>query len=524
MLRPYQQTAVSAASDALFKRGLRSVLIQSPTGSGKTPIIASICESVTRKNFTAWVIVPRTELLKQASAHLHNWKVPHGIIAPGFKEMSVYKIHVVSKDTLIRRYDKIKKHPDLIIIDEAHIAIDRQLEISRRFSNSKIIGFSATPEKTNGQGLSTKSGGVYDELIQGASIPWLTERGYLSELRYFSPPIRGLENLHKKGTEYDSNEVDQLLEKNKIYGEAIDHYRKHADKKPALVFCRSVEAAYHTAEQFRRAGYDFQCIEGSMSNKERTTLIQALRDGKIHGLTNCEIATYGLDIPRVEVGICLRPTMSRALYFQMVGRILRPWPGKKEAIFFDHVNNLYEHIEPDYPQVPPFYAPTITWNFDGTEKRKKKKDLQEIIDKMSLTICPVCFQHSTTPGKCSRCNSEFQAKPRKEVETIQADLREIKPAKFNDLPPEEKREHIDSVNQAVREYKSGVESGLGILPGPVGKLIEICKKRKYNPMWVYRQLVLEDALTVNVTLLHEIARQMGYKPSWVHFAKKQLKL
>jgi superfamily II DNA or RNA helicase len=535
MLRPYQIEAITAARESLKKH--RAIVIQMPTGAGKTAVVSEICSLIQKNKKTAWFMVPRTELLQQGSSHLSAWKVPHGVIAPGKNESRAYSVHVVSKDTLIRRYDKIKNHPDVIFIDECHIALDRQIEIANNFPNAKIIGMSATPERLDGRGLDE----LYQDLIPGPSIPWLMEHGYLSGLRYFAPKIEGLENLHKKGTDVDADELDELLTKRQIYGDAIKYYQKYAEGKPALVFCRNVKSAYETAEKFSAAGYKFFCIEGKMKDSERRRLLQALRKGEIDGLTNCEIATYGLDIPRVEVGICLRPTMSRALYFQMVGRILRVSEGKTDAIFLDHVNNVYEHIEPAYPEVPPFFAPSINWNFHGKDKRKKilclickkakvcKKDgagralrcgEYEPIAEISLKMCPECFMYYSGPI-CKNCGCEAEKKRQKELTEIEAELKEMTPLKLAERPLEERREFVDNINKAKREFAEAIKAG-HILPGPVGEMLSMAEKLGRNPLWVYHELTEETRISINVSLLCEIGRQKGYKPGWARFQQKNL--
>lgn len=532
-LRGYQQELVDKARESLKKHN--KIVIQAPTGSGKSAIFTEILSAVDKNKKKGWVIVPRTELLQQSSEHLKKWKTSHGIIAPAKNESKAYNIHVVSKDTLIRRYDKIKIHPDLILIDECHIALERQKEIAEKFPDSKIIGFTATPERADGSGLSE----LYEDLICGPSIPWLTEHDYLSQLRYFSPPIQGLDKLRKKGSDYDANDLALLLEKNKVYGEAIKHYKTHADGKKALVFCRDVKSAYETAERFSAAGYNFECIEGKMSAKKRKMLLDGLKNGELHGLTNCEIATYGLDIPSVEVGIMLRPTMSRALYFQMVGRILRPFPGKTYAMIFDHVNNLFEHSEPDYPGIPPHYIEEIKWNFYGTKKRKSDKcktckyerkscpnKNEGIISRckwyefdpnsMSLTLCPECWLNVPATVKiCPKCGAVLQKRKNKKIEFVDTELKEITPVKLNDRPIEEKREIIDTINDNIHSYESGN------ITGAVGEMLKIADNLGYTAMWVYYELNQRERIN-NITLLHEIAKQCGYRSGWVHFQKKEI--
>jgi superfamily II DNA or RNA helicase len=514
-LRDYQEDLYLKARQALSTN--KSICIQSPTGSGKTPLFSAMCNSVVTKKKRAWIIVPRTELLKQASTHLLKWNVNHGVIAPGLNESNAYKIHVVSKDTLIRRYNKIKNWPDLMIFDESHLYIDRQHEIISHLPEySKVIGFTATPERMDGRGLSE----VYNQLIEGPSIPWLTERGFLTELRYFSPPIEGLQNLHVRGTDYDQEELEELLKRKKIYGELIGHYSKHGRGKAALIFCRSVKSAYQTAERFREKGFNFHCIEGKLTPKKRKDLIDALTNGIIDGLTNCDICTYGLDVPRVEYGASIRPTLSRALYMQIIGRILRPFENKEtgykkeEALFFDHVNLVLEHQDESYPGVPLHYVPDITWNFHGNEKRKRKKD-----DK-NIKLCPLMdFLYCDKPS-CRGCphNPDNQIPDqRKPMIVVPTELEEIKkPIPLNERPIEERRELQDRINAAAMDYKNNMN------PGAIGELIKIQEELGYSPLWIYWKLTPDDQYTINYPVLHEIARQKGYKPGWVHFIKKKI--
>lgn len=516
-LRNYQEDLYLKARQSLSKN--KSICIQSPTGSGKTPLFAAMCNSVVTKKKRAWIIVPRKELLQQASKHLLKWKVNHGIIAPGMNESNAFKVHVVSKDTLIRRYDKIKNYPDLLIFDESHLYLDRQLEIISHLPEySKIIGFTATPERLDGRGLSE----AYDDLIEGPSIPWLTERGFLSELRYFSPPIEGLQNLHVRGTDYNEEELEELLQRKKIYGELVGHYQKYGKGKPALIFCRSVKSAYQTAERFQDKGFNFHCIEGKMSAGKRKNLIDALTNGDIDGLTNCEIATYGLDIPRVEYGASIRPTLSRALYMQMIGRILRPYNNeitgykKEDALFFDHVNLILEHQDENYPGVPLHYVPEITWNFHGTEKRKRKKD-----DK-NIRLCPLLdFMYCDKPS-CRGCQhnpDEQIPDQRKPMVIVPAELKELeKPIALKDRPEHEQREIQDKIALATIDYQNNMN------PGAVGELIKIQEMLGYNILWIYNKLTNFDRYTINYPLLHEIARQKGYKSGWVYFITKKIKL
>jgi len=538
-LRDYQLSLVDGAREIL--RSSRSCLIQLPTGAGKTPVVAEITRAAFSREFRVWFVVPRNELLMQGSEHFAKWGVPHGFISAGREESRAYRVHVVSKDTLLRRLDRIKNWPDLIIFDEAHLYYDAQLKIIEHLpERCRVIGMTATPERLDGRGLSD----IYGGIVYGPSIPELTRVGFLSPLRYFAPPIEGLDKVHRKGTEYDAHELEALLEKRKIYGDVVNYYQKygtinHSGRsfpdqptarsntdyhkgKPALIFTRSVKSAYETAERFTQAGFLFFCIEGNMPQERRKALIEALRKGEIDGLTNCEIATYGLDVPRVEYGASIRPTLSRALYFQKVGRLLRPFPGKEEALFFDHANLVEEHSEPLAPGVPLFYLENITWNFEGREVRKREKIGAPI------RLCPARdYMYCDDPGCARGCKLDPNAalNPRGSLEVIDAPLVErTAKAALRDYPPDERSAIEKRIATATAEFIHAAEADpTHIESGPVGALLQIADELGYAPMWVYWRLMPRAAGIVNVPLLHEIARQKEYKPGWAWWKRKQIR-
>ena len=532
-LRTYQQE-IKEKLKLSIKSGNKYIFVQSATGSGKSIIFSSIISTL-KKDLRAWVIVPRNELLNQSSKHFQKWKIPHTMIKPNRNELKSFKISIVSKDTLMRRLDNIKYPPDLIIFDEAHLYLDQQLKIKEYFPDAYIIGFSATPERLDGRGLNE----LYQDIIYGPSIPYLTECGFLSPIKYFAPPLDGLEKLKKIGSDYKESDLESLLLRRHVYGQAIEHYRKYAHKKPGIVFCRSVKAAYETAQQFRDAGYNCECIEGNMTDKQRSEILQGLANGKIDLITNCELVTYGLDIPNVEVGIILRPTLSKALYFQMIGRLLRIFHGKKEAIIFDHVNNLTQHADERYPDLPPFYVDDLQWNFKGKKKKKLcisckfselksdycKKRKQPVtsckhyrkIEKLTAKLCDKCFLYYSGP-KCTNCGYHKEKKA-VEVETVPDELKIVDPVALKDRPIEEQRVYQDNINELIDNYQTGDEK---IRCEAVKRAIEISKSLGRNIMWVYHKLNDDSRLTVNITLLNEIARQGNYKPGWAWYQKKRL--
>jgi superfamily II DNA or RNA helicase len=475
--------------------------MQLATGGGKTFIFAEMSKSAQKHDQTVWILVPRNELLNQASEHLAAVGVVHGRIDAKHQESTAFNVQLVSKDTLIRRYDKIKRPPTFIIVDESHLALDRYMEIADRYPEAKILGVTATPERLDGRGLSD----LYETMVMGPTIKDLVELGYLSDIDYFAPPIQGLEKLHRKGTEYNADELDILLQTRKVYGESIRHYRKHADGKPCIVYCRSIKAAEETAERFCASGYNFASIDGKMTHKKRKILLDGLASGRLHGLTSVDLITYGLDVPAVKCIQMLRPTLSRALYSQMVGRGLRPTEDGSKCVIIDHVGNFLEHGHPlaDY-----------RWKFHGREKRKPNKEKDDLI----VRLCPELDWMYCTKKSCVGCEHNKTGRKTRKEEMIDLDLIKVKPVPLKERPREEKKEFVDRINKAIIAFEKD-----GIKSGAVGELIAVAKKLGYNnPLWVYHKLQRGKHM-INRPLLHEIAREKGFAPGWAYFQAKNLR-
>jgi hypothetical protein len=277
----------------------------------------------------------------------------------------------------------------------------------------------------------------------------------------------------------------------------------------------------------------------------RKELIDALRDGKIDGLTNCDICTYGLDVPRVEYGASIHPTLSRSLYFQMVGRILRPFPGKEEALFFDHANLVEEHTDSAAPGVPLFYLNDLQWNFAGTTRRERAPS-----ETAGIRLCPLKdYQYCTDPACAGGCRLDPDAASRgAALEVVDVPLQERTPVRpWTELAPGERRDVQDRIGTATDVWLAALaEDPPRIDPGPVGELLAIAEELGRAPMWVYHFLTEKDAEVragdagmtvaeyrrmphaVNVPLLWEIGRQARtkdgrpYARGWAYFKKREL--
>src|SRR5690606_24933507 len=146
-------------------------------------------------------------------------------------------------------------------------------------------------------------------------------------------------------------------------GDVVQEYLKHATGKLAIAFCVSRQHCQETTDAFSEAGVAAEVLDGSLNDIERAARVQRFRNRETHVLVTCDLVSEGFDLPAIEVVILLRPTASKGLYLQQVGRGLRTMPGKTEALILDHAGNVYRHGMPDARQ---------EWSLEMDKARSKK--------------------------------------------------------------------------------------------------------------------------------------------------------
>jgi superfamily II DNA or RNA helicase len=383
---------------------------------------------------------------------------------------------------------------------------------------TRFIGLTATPNRMDNRGLGT----LYDDIAYGASIPYLTQCGFLSPLRYYAPPTDGIQALKFRSTgEVDSDELDELLTDRAIYGKAVDYYIKLA-KLPygtfrrGVGFCAGIKAAKKQADEFRARGFKAEHVHGNMPEKKQRALLDGLAAGRIQVLCSADLLLYGWDSPKVSYGFLLRRTKSKALFFQIVGRILRAADGKPDAIFVDHTATVDLHTDPAYPGVPPFYLDHVDWNFHGKAEVKKTGPMCEV------RLCPYDFYRVCTKKiRCPQCEKYVEADEGEEkiIESVPLQERAANIA-IQPITEAEKRECQDEVLSCVQAVKEAGDDEA--YDKAVKKLCDIAEKLKYRPMWVY-YLLTDNKYTVNTQALHAIARVKNYHPYWAKQEAKRIR-
>ena len=402
-LRPYQNQLANDIR-AAFGSGANRPLAVSPTGSGKTVLFSYITSQVLKRGSRVIIVAHRREILDQISATLKRVGVPHGFIQAG-KSTSNQPAMVASIQTLARRLDTIPA-PDLVIIDEAHHAVSKSyVQMFAAWPTAKFIGVTATPERLDGKGL----GAMFDRMVMGPSVQWLIDNGFLAQPVYYAPrEVVDLSQVHTVAGDFDRSEAEEIVDTPRITGDAVTHYVRFCNRQRAVAFCISVAHAQHVADTFNSCGIPSASIDGTLDPEVRKQRVEDLTAGKILVLTSCELISEGFDLPAVNAAILLRPTQSLSMHLQQVGRALRPYPGKTNAIILDHVGNCLRHGLAEQER---------DWDLGGREKRLKKSSLVE------TKQCSKCF--AIFAGTvCPQCGSQREIATR-EIEEVDGELQRL---------------------------------------------------------------------------------------------------
>ena len=350
------------------------------TVTHNTVLFSHIVEQTVKKKKTVMILVNRNTLLKQTSNKLKDAGIRHGIISAKYPEIR-YSVQVASVQTMVKRLNRWP-HIDLIINDEAHnSSCNTWSKILDHFSDSHILGVTASPCRLDNKGL----GNYYQTMIIGPSVRHLVDKGYLSQPIVYASKEIDLKGVRKTGGDYNKKDLYNRMN-NHITGCAVNHYKKICPGEPVIAFCVSISHAEKVAAQFRQAGFRSYAIHSKLDSNIIDRYIKMLGNRQIDVLTACDIISEGVDIPILRGAILLRPTQSLRLFIQFVGRAMRIYPGKPNAIILDHANNCERFgILPTTP---------IDWKLT-----KDKINIKNLTKK--ATRCPICwtvFEGLKCPG------------------------------------------------------------------------------------------------------------------------------
>lgn len=356
-LRPYQLDRLDAA-EREWSEGRKRVAVVLMTGLGKTVIFAHAAlrhvsghpSLYTDRGTGVLILVHRDELVDQAVAKLRD-------VAAGFK-IGVVKADrndvnadiVVGSVQTLRNPNRLNqlRRIGLVIVDECHhaaadsyVAIMTALGCYDDMSPVVCLGVTATLSRNDGRSL----GDVW-EVVAGEPYDVLDAigDGWLCDVTGRRVEVEGmtLPELKARGDFGDAS-LSEILSTSNAREHVIESYTEHAKNMPGVVFVPSVASAFEFTAAFDDAGYDVAAVWGAMPADERSRVLTDFREGRLQILVNCQVLTEGFDAPRAQCAVIARPTTSAGLYVQMVGRVLRPFPGKSKALILDVVGASADH-------------------------------------------------------------------------------------------------------------------------------------------------------------------------------------
>lgn len=445
------------------------------TVTHNTYTFSYIASSAADKGRQTCIIVHRKELLLQASASLTNLGIEHGLISPDFTPKKHAMVQVASVDTLLQRLKKQSYKFGMLIYDEAHHVVEGNKwgRVYEQLGKPVMLGVTATPVRTDGKGLGTHAGGVFEAMVLGPSVVELIRRGMLINPKVYASPVvpEGLDDVktNRDGTD-NLQALAAIVDKPRITGSAVEHYTKICPGRRAIVFCSSIEHAKHVAAEFNAAGYRFELLVGAphMSDTERTAVNLRLRRGEIHGACTVDLVSEGYDLPDLECCIMLRPTASEALFLQQVGRVMRPSEGKTECWLLDHVGNVGAIHGGEFKRKHGLPNEEREWTLDGRKKRKKKKGDDEPDEpKVDIRQCPDCYTTHEAAPQCPTCGHVYEVKAPRSLQQVDGNLQLV----TEELQRRQEQQRLRSAQAAAKTVED-MMSELGFSRGRAEAIVK----------------------------------------------------
>lgn len=472
-LRPYQEEIIMAVHDNL-RKGIKRMIVNSPTGSGKTFSFAVLVKEFLDKDNKVLVLTHRKELLTQTGGSFERIGIVIDNLTANSKTVPKGNCVVGMIETVYRRvknktaYNTFISSFDIIIIDEAH---QSNFDKIFQFFNEKqiIIGFTATSYRKNPQ-IPLKD--FYHDIIQGPSIKELIKGGFLSFSKVYGRKLN-MTNVGLRTGEYRSEDLEEEFQAQQMYDSVIKHYKQLVPGKKNLIFCPSVASSMTLASKFRQAGFKAAHVDGETPKAIRREIFHNFDTGEVPILINVGIATTGFDQPDIEVLTLFLATRSLVKFIQMIGRGARIAKNKNYFYLLDYGNNVsrFGFMEDDRE-----------WTLENDTTSFKRETT-------TTKICPNCGAIVPLAKVTCECGYIWTRQRHEElVSIIEVELEELK-------------------GWAVQEYAQGKS---------FEELQIIQETRKYKKNWIVHQLnSLED--------LKMYGEFMGYKKGWFEYAKKDFK-
>lgn len=353
--RYYQEEAIRIGIDHLLK-GTEAAMEVLPTGSGKSVVIAGIAKALPGRTI---IFQPSKEILEQNFKKLTDYEpfIDAGIYSASMNRKQVRNITFATIGSVINM-KKLFSQYEYVIIDECHLVNPKQGMYKGFLDNLQskaILGLTATPYRlhSNSYGselrfLTRTQPKVFKKMIYYVQIKELMDAGHLSPMKYRA--IDGFDTTKIKrnstGSDYDDHSLQTYYNEIGFEDSLLDVTQRLVDagRKNILVFTKFTAESQRLVDEL---GSGAALVTADTKKAERERILEGFKSGDIRIVSNVGVLTTGFDYPELETVLIARPTMSMALYYQMVGRGMRPHKDKPECWVVDMCENfkLFGRVE-----------------------------------------------------------------------------------------------------------------------------------------------------------------------------------
>jgi len=391
-IRPYQTKCLDAM-EAAAKNGVTRQLVVMATGLGKTVVIGKFLERMGFPN--TYGMMHRTELIGQARDRFHAIDPKVKI---GFEKAELHPDYTTDRIVLAtvqsvghiegkRLSATPKDWPKIVWTDEVHHApAEGYLAVLDHFGlrgNSPrrdviSIGTTATPDRLDELGYDQ----LFDDVVFRYGLRDGIKEGWLSDIKAWRVQSGvDLSMLASRKGDFVEKELDEVMNTGQHNKLAVEVWAEHCRGRRSLLFCVTKDHARKVCNALVAAGGKAAVVVAETDPNEREAAIEALRTGKLEAIVNCGVFTEGFDLPEIDCIHILRPTKSRALYVQMIGRGTRRAPGKPYMELFDHTGQGH-----DICSIGQIFGLPDAWELKGQMMEQDASALEEAVSDLGLSI------------------------------------------------------------------------------------------------------------------------------------------
>jgi DNA repair protein RadD len=343
--RDYQVKAINAGVDFFREKKRYNAFQILPTGSGKSVVIANIAKELEGKTV---VFQPSKEILEQNFKKFISYGFRAGIYSASAGMKFIDKITFATIGSVAKKHHLFAQFKN-IIIDECHLVNSEEgmyHDFIKAFEDRKVLGLTATPYRLTSsmegamlKFLNRTRPRIFSKCLYYIQNNILFQQGHLAKLRYFAFDVINRDKLTMNSSGTDFTEASlrsyyRSIDMPKVTTEYAN--RLLAKRKNLLVFCSLIDEAKTVARGVPGA----VVLTGDTEKGERERILYQFKCGKIRCVVNVGVLTTGFDYPELEAVLLARSTMSLALYYQIVGRVMRPHPNKSEGWVVDLGGNI----------------------------------------------------------------------------------------------------------------------------------------------------------------------------------------